>query len=50
MAAIRRENKGKLETSVSKERGKVRGSAIEGAVKVKGADELTKVVEGGRGF
>jgi hypothetical protein len=45
MAAIGRENEGRLE-SVGKERGKVRGIAIEGAVEVKGADVLTKVVEG----
>ena len=46
MAAIRREDEGRLE-SVGKERGKVRGIAIEGApVEVKGADVLTKVVEG----
>lgn len=45
MAAIGRENEGRLE-SVGKERGKVRGIAVEGAVEVKGADVLTKVVEG----
>ena len=45
MAAIGRENEGRLE-SVGKERGKVRGVAVEGAVEVKGADVLTKVVEG----
>ena len=48
MAAIGRENEGRWE-SVGKERGKRRGSAIEGAVEVlKGADVLTKVVEGRR--
>ena len=36
--------------SVSKERGKMGGVAVEGAVKVKGTDVLTEVVEGGRGL
>jgi len=49
VAAIRREDERRLK-SVCKERGKMAGVAVEGAVEMKGMDVLSEVVEGGRGL
>ena len=49
VAAIRREDERRLK-SVSEKRGEMGGVTVEGAVKVKGTDVLTEVVEGGRGL